>query len=195
MVNFRLESLKYFIVVFTWRHNGHIGVQNNETAAILVYQDNPVELFSLHLKNCLLFREINIATDHVSEDDLFRCSPPEKPRDTMPKSHCRGQTGRVLWVRFSTSIRKHDVAFFHLVLEAQPRTFWNLFLFKTFPEDVYSYCLKKCLNLENTLVIFPVIGKGVSKQVKKNGFASAYQLLKIYIWRRSLGKKTNHLKF
>ena len=31
----------------------------------------------------------------------------------------------------------------------------------------YSYCLKKCLNLENTLVIFPVIGKGVSKQVKK----------------------------
>ena len=96
MVNFRLESLKYFIVVFARRHNGHIGVQNNETAAILVYQDNPVELFSLHLKNCLLFREINIATDHVSEDDLFRCSPPEKPRDTMPKSHCRGQTGRVL---------------------------------------------------------------------------------------------------
>ena len=112
MVNFCLESLKYFIVVFTWRHNGHIGVQNNETAAILVYQDNPVELFSLHLKNCLLFREMIIATDHVSEDDLFRCSPPEKPRDTMPKSHCRGQTGRVLWVRFSTSIRKHDVAYF-----------------------------------------------------------------------------------
>ena len=112
MVNFCLESLKYFIVVFTWRHNGHIGVQNNETAAILVYQDNPVELFSLHLKNCLLFREINIATDHVSEDDLFLCSPPEKPRDTMPKSHCHGQTGRVMWVRFSTSIRKHDVAYF-----------------------------------------------------------------------------------
>ena len=109
--DFCLESLKYFIVVFTWRHNGHIGVQNNETAAILVYQDNPVELFSLHLKNCLLFREINIATDHVSEDDLFRC-PLEKPRDTMPKSHCRGQTGRILWVRFSTSIRKHDVAYF-----------------------------------------------------------------------------------
>ena len=49
--------------------------------------------------------------------------------------------------------------------------------------------------LENTLVIFPVIGKGVSKQVKKNGFASAYQLLQIYIWRRSSGEKRNHLKF
>ena len=35
--------------------------------------------------------------------------------------------------------------------------------------------MKKCLDLENTLVIFPVTVKGVSKQVKK-GFASAYQL-------------------
>ena len=75
-MNYRLESLKYFIDIFTWRYNGHIGVQNNETAAILVYQDNPVEPFSLHIKDCLLLPEINIATDHVSEDDLFRCSPP-----------------------------------------------------------------------------------------------------------------------
>ena len=75
-MNYRLERLKYFVVVFTWRHNGHIGAQNNETAAILMYQDNPVELFSLHIIDCLLFREINIATDHLSEDDLFRCLPP-----------------------------------------------------------------------------------------------------------------------
>jgi len=35
--------------VFTWRHGSHIGaVQNNETAAMLVFQTNPVgvELFS-----------------------------------------------------------------------------------------------------------------------------------------------------
>ena len=28
--------------VFTWRHGGHIGVPNNETAAMLVSQTNPV---------------------------------------------------------------------------------------------------------------------------------------------------------
>jgi len=44
--------------------------QHNETAAMLVYQENPVgiENFS-HVKN-LLFQEICIAADHVSENDL-----------------------------------------------------------------------------------------------------------------------------
>jgi len=46
--------------------------QNNETAAILVYQENPVgiENFS-HVKNLLLFQEVCIAADHVSENDLY----------------------------------------------------------------------------------------------------------------------------
>ena len=42
-------SIPYFIWnVFKWGHGGHIGVPNNETAAMLVTQTNPVgvELFS-----------------------------------------------------------------------------------------------------------------------------------------------------
>ena len=33
---------------YTWRHNGHLGVRNNEKAAMLVFQTSPVgvELFS-----------------------------------------------------------------------------------------------------------------------------------------------------
>ena len=40
-----------FNIVFTWRHGGHICVQNNEPAAMFVYKKNPVgiELFS-HVK-------------------------------------------------------------------------------------------------------------------------------------------------
>ena len=33
--------------IFTWRHGGHIGVQNNETAAMLVFQTNPVNRWTL----------------------------------------------------------------------------------------------------------------------------------------------------
>jgi len=40
--------------------------QNNETAAMLVYQENPVGID----KN-LLFQEICKAADHVSENDLY----------------------------------------------------------------------------------------------------------------------------
>ena len=36
------------LIVFTWRHGGHICVQNNESAALFVYRKDPVrvELFS-----------------------------------------------------------------------------------------------------------------------------------------------------
>ena len=45
-----LISFKY--IVFTWRHGGHICVQNNESAAMFVYKKNSVgiELFS-HVKS------------------------------------------------------------------------------------------------------------------------------------------------
>ena len=44
--------------------------QNNETAAMLVYQGNPVGIENVsHVKN-LLFQEICIAADHVNENDL-----------------------------------------------------------------------------------------------------------------------------
>ena len=42
---------KFLIDFFTWRHGGHICVQNNESATMFVYNKNPVgiELFS-HIK-------------------------------------------------------------------------------------------------------------------------------------------------
>ena len=59
-----------YIDRFPWSQ-GRSGV-NNETAAILVYRENPggIWLFS-YVKKCHLFLEICIAADRVSENDLF----------------------------------------------------------------------------------------------------------------------------
>ena len=45
-------------IVFTWRHDGHICVQNNDSAAMFVYKKNPVgiELFS-HVKAFFYYKQ------------------------------------------------------------------------------------------------------------------------------------------
>ena len=49
--------------------------QNNETAAMLVSQENPVWIETFFLcKNLLLFQYICIAADHGSEDDRLYCT-------------------------------------------------------------------------------------------------------------------------
>ena len=62
--------------------------QNNETAAILVYQDSPVEteLFSYE-KNFLLFQWISIDAGHLSENALYLSNVPtfRRPHDVIIK--------------------------------------------------------------------------------------------------------------
>ena len=45
-------------------------VQNNQTAAMFMYQKNPMGI-ELSCANFLLFQEICLAGDHVSENDLY----------------------------------------------------------------------------------------------------------------------------
>ena len=46
-------------------HDGHIGVQTNGTAAMLVYGKNPEGI------KTFLVQQICIVDDHVSENDLY----------------------------------------------------------------------------------------------------------------------------
>ena len=62
--------------------------QDNETATMLVYQDNPVgiELFS-YVKNFLLFQWIRIDGGNVSENALYLSNVPtfRRPHDVIIK--------------------------------------------------------------------------------------------------------------
>ena len=62
-----MNKWRYVYIIFTWRHGGHICVQNNESAAVFVYKKHPVgiELFS-QVKNLFYSK----AADHVTENHL-----------------------------------------------------------------------------------------------------------------------------
>ena len=58
-------------VFFTRHRGGHIGVPNNGTAAILVNQTNPVGIELFTYVKTSLFQEMCIATDRLSENDIY----------------------------------------------------------------------------------------------------------------------------
>ena len=60
-------------IVFTWRHGRHIGVQNNATVAILVFQENPVgiKLFS-HAKTFFSFKKF--AQLPITRVKIYKCA-------------------------------------------------------------------------------------------------------------------------